>query len=195
MRHKLAIAFLALTTATFVTSLAGALRADTPTKPATAKAETPSLIGEVHVMTLPAMTIVYTSAETTFDKIGDTAMKGVGKIEAEKAKGTVKMDGPSVFVYRNITAMDKPFTLEMGLVVPADSKEVADLKVKKLGEFKCATVLYTGPLSNLPKVYEKVIGEVMAKGLEMTGENREMYLFWDNPESANNVTWIQIGIK
>jgi effector-binding domain-containing protein len=161
----------------------------------TGKAEVPYLIGEVHIQTIPAMTIVYTSAETTLDKIGETAMKGVGKIEAEKAKGTVKMDGPSVFVYRNFTAMDKPFTLEMGLTVSADSKEAGDLKVKKLGEFKCATILYTGPLSNMSKVYEKVIGEVMAKGMEMTGENREMYLFWDKPEGANNVTWVQIGIK
>ena len=81
------------------------------------------------------------------------------------------------------------------------------VKTHKLGElvgaqiaagitkFKCATILYTGPVNEQSKAYEKLIPAITAAGLKPTGEEREMCLYWEGLESSNNVFIMMIGIK
>jgi effector-binding domain-containing protein len=91
--------------------------------------------------------------------------------------------------------MTKPFTLDIGIETVDDAKPTDDLKVRKLSRFKCATMLYTGSLQNLSKVYEKLVPAALAAGHKLTGESREFYLYWEGPDSKNNVVQVQVGIE
>ena len=68
-----------------------------------------------------------------------------------------------------------------------------DFKVRRLEPFKCATVLYGGPISSIPKAYEKVFGGL--GGATPTGETREYYFHFEGVESPNNVQLVAVGLK
>jgi len=150
----------------------------------------------MHQQTIPAQDYIYGSAETTFEKLGDVVNKYIPLLAAGIQEGKIIQKGPAMFVYKGIGAdMTKPFTLEVGWCVSDKAKDVGELKVRKTAEFKCATILYTGALANIGKAYEKLMPLVSAAGLQPSGESREMYLYFESPESVNNVVQIQMGVK
>jgi effector-binding domain-containing protein len=170
-----------------------------PEKPG-AKKETAKaaeyLVGEMHLQDLPEMNYVYGSSETTFDKMLDVINKYVPMITKGIEEGQLRSGGSAMFVYKGMTEdMSKPFTLEVGWCVPPNAKAFGELKVRKVKAARCATMLYTGSVANMSKVYEKLMPAIKAAGLAPAGDMREMYLYWENPESANNVIQVQVEVK
>jgi effector-binding domain-containing protein len=154
------------------------------------------LVGEMQVQNLPEMNYVYGSAETTFEKIGDVVNKYIPMLTKGLVEGQLRSGGCAMFIYKGVTEdMSKPFTLEIGWCVPPEAKAFGELKARKVKAAKCATMLYTGSLANIAKIYEKLMPAVKAAGLTPTGDAREMYLYWENPESANNVIQVVIEVK
>ena len=189
IRFLAAAAMLILATQTFAAEPAKDVKKEPP-KPAE------YLIGEMHLQTVPAQDFIYGSAETTFEKIGDVVNKYIPLLVDGIQEGKIIQKSCAMFVYKGMVEdMSKPFTLEVGWCVSDKAKEVGELKLRKTAEFKCATILYTGSLSNRGKAYEKLMPAVLAAGLKPAGDSREMYLYFEEPESPNNVVQIQMGIK
>jgi effector-binding domain-containing protein len=154
------------------------------------------VVGEMHVQTIPAQDFIYGGVETTFDKMVDVVNKYIPLLVQGIKEGKIIQKNCAMFVYKGMVEdMSKPFTLEVGWCATENQKDVGELKVRKTAEFKCATILYTGALMNISKAYEKIMPAVKAAGYTTTGESREMYLYFEEPESANNVVQIQIGVK
>jgi len=154
------------------------------------------LVGEMHIQDLPEMNYVYGSSETTFDKILDVVNKYIPVITKGIEEGQLRSGGSAMFVYKGMTEdMTKPFTLEIGWCVPPNAKPFGELQMRKVKAAKCATMLYTGSVANISKVYEKLMPAVKAAGMTPTGDVREMYLYWEGPESANNVIQVQVEVK
>jgi len=154
------------------------------------------LIGEMHIQNLPEMNYVYGSAETTFEKLGEVVGKYIPMLTKGLEDGQLRSGGCAMFIYKGMTQdMSKPFTLEIGWCVPPEAKAFGELKTRKVKATKCATMLYTGSLANISKIYEKLMPAVRAAGLTPAGEVREMYLYWENPESANNVIQVVVEVK
>jgi effector-binding domain-containing protein len=170
-------------------------------KPA-AKADVPpvdkgaAMIGEPREQTLDSRTILFASRETTFDKLLDTINDILPKLMAACRENKTPVAGSVIFIYHGVNPTDnKPFTLDIGIVVEPEAKAAGDFKIRKLERFKCDTILLSGPVSAMSQAYEKLMPAVMAKKHEPVGEVREAYLYWEGPESPNNVVQIQIGIK
>ncbi|MDB5321228.1 MAG: AraC family transcriptional regulator [Phycisphaerales bacterium] len=101
-----------------------------------------------------------------------------------------------MFIIRGMQEdMSKPFTLEVGWCVSDNTKAAGELKLRKLPEVKCATMLYTGRVANIAKVYEKLMPAVAKAGHTPAGDVREYYLNWEGPESLNNVIQVQVELK
>jgi hypothetical protein len=174
-----------------VTALLGsvALAADPPA----AKDEGYTL-GEVRNITFPSVQYISGSAQTTFDKMMEVIGKYMPMLTKGADEGTIRPMGCGMFVYKGMTEdMSKPFTLEIGWIVSDKTKDQGELKVRKTEPFKCATILYTGPVATIGKAYEKLMPAV--DPAKRTGESRELYLYWEGPESTNNIVQIQIGVK
>ncbi len=170
-------------------------------KPA-AKADAPpadkgaAVIGEPREQTLDSRTILFASRETTFDKLLDTINDVLPKLRAAIRENKTPVAGSVIFIYHGVNPTDnKPFTLDIGVVVDAEAKAAGDFKIRKLEPFKCDTILLSGPVSAISQAYEKLMPAVMARKHEPSGEVREAYLYWEGPESANNVVQIQMGVK
>jgi effector-binding domain-containing protein len=154
------------------------------------------LVGEMHVQDLPAVTYIYGSSQTTFDKMMDLVNKYIPLLTKGIEDGTIRAKGPAMFIYKGVQEdMSKPFTLEIGWCVADDAKDVGELKVRKLPAAKYATMLYTGSTANASKIYEKLMPAIAKAGLTPAGDVREMYIYWERPDSLNNVIQVQVELK
>ncbi len=153
------------------------------------------LIGEMHVQTLPAITYLYGSGQTTLEEIAKTVEQLLPGLLKSVEEGKTHGAGGPLFIYVGMEDMSKPFTLQVGMPVKEGTQGFGEYKVRKLGEYKCATVLLTGSVAHLGEAYEKLMGAMEKAKLTPAGESRESYLYWEGAESANNVVQIQMGIK
>lgn len=157
-------------------------------------------VGEMRIQTVPAMNYLYTSAETSFEKMGEPVKAGFDKVFFNVVQSKLLVARPTMLVYQGNPHFDpaKPFKMEIGVILLDDAKPEdlpEDVKLRKTEPFKCATILYTGPVMQQGKAYEKLIPALRAAGHTPTGEEREMCLYWEGLESNNNVFMMQIGIK
>jgi hypothetical protein len=90
---------------------------------------------------------------------------------------------------------DKAFKLQIGFPVKPGAAAPAGAKVRKLDSIRAATVVYTGSLQNIGQAVTQFYSDVAAAGLKPTGEYRESYVYWEGPESTNNVIIIQAAVK
>jgi effector-binding domain-containing protein len=184
-------------TLAILTSLTSTI-ADEP-KPAPAHENSPVSLGDMRIQTVPSLTYLYIPVdETSFDKMGDPIKDGFDKLFAAASEAKLLIARPTMLVYPKKSPHfhpDKPFPLEIGIIVSDDTQPVGDCKLRKTDPFKCATLLYTGPVDQQGRAYEKLIPALKAAGHTPTGEEREMCLYWEGLDSPNNVFFMQIGIK
>lgn len=168
--------------------------AEEPKKAPEAKPE--FVVSEMRVQTFPGVTLLCGEAETTLAKIGAVAGQTISALHKAADDAHLGVTGPMIFVYQGATGQpDTPFKLSLGFPVAEGTKPVGDFKVKKLADLRCATVLFSGPLAKLHDAYSKLFPALMGAGHIPTGEMREYYLYWESPESPNNVLLLQAGIK
>ena len=178
------------------------------TKPAAAAADKPPaprqtdpdqndfVISPMRVQDMHPTNYIYTSFETTYAEMGEQIHQAMQGLAEGIKNGQVPVTGAPIFVYHG-ASMDpsKRFTLDVGFPVEEGAKEFGDFKLKKLDQFHCATVLYSGPVQQVSNAYQQLFADLMAAGHEPTDEIRESYLLWEDESSVNNVTLIEVGIK
>jgi len=160
-------------------------------KPAAKESDTS--VSAVKRQTLKGFTYFYKSTETNIEGIRETVEKTIPELHKALAEGNVALRGPLVFIYHGMSPDPKVmFKMEIGMLVAQGTKPVGDFKVREVPEYHCASVLYSGALSGLGSAFEKLYGEA---GANVTDEGREMYLYFEGPESPNNVVHVSLGTK
>jgi effector-binding domain-containing protein len=140
----------------------------------------------------PMKRYVHASATTNIPGIKETVKKNLDPL-LTKHGSLVK--GPLIFVYHGITPDPKRnFDMEMGFAAWEDPKDLGGFKVRPLDAFKCVSVYYTGSYEHVGNAYEQIFPALFRMGYKPTAENREVYLYWEDDTSPNNVTEIQIGV-
>jgi effector-binding domain-containing protein len=194
----------ALVLVTLVLVSATYLAAQPATQPAKANeppgaaADLPEfVISDLRVQDFPAVTYLYTEQETTIAELGQVIPAMMAKLGEVIEGGSVQIRGAPIFVYDGATGeMNKPFKFQVGFPVAEGTKvDAADLQVRQLEPYHCATVLYSGSMANVGQAYQKVFTDIMAAGLKPKGGSREMHMYFENPESPNNIMQIQVAVE
>jgi len=154
------------------------------------------IVSKMRIQDFKPRNYLFAETTTTIAQIGPVVMEIIPKLEQAIKDGKVEVKGPAVFVFQGATAdVNKPFTLQVGFLVADDTKDVGEFKVRQLDQFHCATVLFSGAVANVTQAYQQLYTDLFAAGLKPTGESREYYLYWESPESPNNVQLIQVGVE
>jgi effector-binding domain-containing protein len=154
------------------------------------------IVTKMRVQDFKAEQYFYTSTETTLNQISAVAQEMIPKVMAAIKENNIEIAGPMIFVYHGVTQdRDKPFQLELGFAVAPGTKDVGDFKSRELAAFHCASVIYSGPIAQVGLAYQGLFGELFGAGLQPNGETREMYLYWEAPDSPNNVEVIMAGVN
>jgi effector-binding domain-containing protein len=149
-------------------------------------------IGDVKVQTLKGYSYAYMSTQTTLNKIKDAVAELIPKLDAAIDSGALRPEGPVIFTFHGVTGQpDKPFTLDVGIVIKDKGTKPDGFTVVNVGAEQCATVLYTGPIENIGPAYGKLFGQIAQKGLQASDVTREVYLYWEGDQSENNIVQVQ----
>lgn len=147
------------------------------------------------------MEIINVNQTKVFGKSVRTSLKTIGEhvkvlpesILVEMNPKGFKPEGPQVWIYLGADGNpDTEFDLLVGFPV---SERALDENIVALKNFKCVSAIHKGDWASFSETYCKIIEELMQKGLQMTGECREIYHQVDFENVENNITEIQIGIN
>jgi DNA gyrase inhibitor GyrI len=155
-----------------------------------------SSVTDVRVQDLKAYSYAYVSTRTTLNKLQDAIAQLMPQIDAAVDSGALRVMGPMVFTYHGASQdRDKQFTLDIGVIVKDGNAKPDGIQLIKVAPPHCATVVYTGPAAQLPQAYGKLYGEVVRRGLQPTDVCREVYFYWEGPDSINNVIQLQAELS
>jgi effector-binding domain-containing protein len=136
------------------------------------------------------------STRTTLGGIQQALGKIFQPLIAQIKRAHVDGAGQAIFVYRGASgAPDQEFTLTTGFIVPPDTKDLGQYKVQKLPAIRAATAYYTGSVAHMGEACGRLYGQVVAGGYTPTDQMREIYLWWEGPDSPNNVVELQVGVR
>ena len=149
----------------------------------------------MEIKTQQPVRVMYGNVTATLNTLKTDVGNVPEDLYTEAGKAGLQPAGPQHWVYIGADEnRDTQFSLDMGLPVQGDGTS-DKYQVKELPALKCATTIHEGSWDNFAATYEKLIGEVMAKGLKMTNECREVYLNVDMENPEKNITEVQVGIE
>ena len=154
------------------------------------------VMGEVRIQSLKGYTYAFVSTRTTLRKLLETIDTLMPAIDKAVDAGQLRPEGPMVFNYHGATGdPDQEFTLGIGITVQAGAKPPAGIEVIQVPARKCATLLYTGSALQLPNAYGKLFGGIGQMGLKPTDVCREVYLYWEDRASVNNIVLLEADLQ
>ncbi len=157
--------------------------------------ESEFVITPMRVQTLGGFTYLYQSKEITHSQIPMTFGELTGSVMAGMKEANVQPFGGEIAIYRGVTDIDEPFTLECGFSVPTTTSVVSNLKLRKLESFRGATMIYSGSIGRIGEGIQQLHQEMARAGLKSSGEYREYYLYWEDFNSPNNVILLAFGLE
>jgi len=143
-----------------------------------------------------AIPVISLSTSATINTIMDAIGVLPDEIMQECQELGIEPMGPFVFVYRGCDGnKDTAFELEMAIPVKADLSYSGKYQFKTLEAFQFVEQRYTGPISEIEsKGYVPLMAAMQEQGLLPGSVSREVYSNWVEPESAENIVELQIGI-
>ena len=154
-------------------------------------------IGEMILLTIPAKAYFASPIETDFKTMGEPIVKKLTAMQSAAKDIQLVLTGPVVHVYEKAPHRnpEKPFKMRTGWFAPDGLKKVGPYPVQELPKFRCATLIYIGPGSQIGEAWQRLYRAALDKGLELTGEERELTLYWEAVDSPNNIVQVQVGVK
>lgn len=153
-------------------------------------------LSPVRVTQLKPVTFVGIATQTTFSEMGTLIGPQLEKVKAVIQQAGVFPAGGHMLVYTGMTGdTTKPFTLEVGVPLPLSSKPIPGLQSRELTSGHVATALYHGPMATIGQAYKRFFAQLGEAGHLPADETRLRYLYWEGPDSANNVLLIEVVLR
>ena len=123
---------------------------DQPTERSASQSSSVSPLRALIVQEMKAINYLFATRETTLNEVVQPITEIMEKLEHAIRRGDVPVGGPALFIYHG-AAPDptKKFTIEIGFPVEEGAKAFDEFKVKQVEPFRCATVLFSGPMSQI----------------------------------------------
>lgn len=158
-------------------------------------ADSAPVVGEVSVQSLKGYTYAYVSTQTTLNNLLPAIDALMHQLDQVLDAGKLRQQGPVIFTYHGATGeRNKTFTLDVGLVVKDGTAKPDGIQIMTVPPLHCATLLYTGGISGLGAAYGKLYAEIGRRSLEATDVSREVYLYWEDRQSPNNILQLQADL-
>lgn len=152
------------------------------------------LAGELRVQTIRAFEFFSIGMQTTMEQLVQIAGDLIGRLSAARDAAGVTTAGPVVLYYRG-AGPQEPFWMEAGFPVAAGTQAYGEAQVRRVESYRCAGLVYCGDLPHtVSHGYEALMQAMQRAGLQATGECWEWYLHFEDDDSPNNVTWLQLSV-
>jgi effector-binding domain-containing protein len=134
-------------------------------------------------------------ALTTVDQLA-ALIPVAREIYREAVERDLHITGPMHWHYLEFSGLDKPFTLEISLPVSHVLPDYdGKFHFKRTQLFKCVSHIHEGDWLDLPRTYNEMMQFIDKNKMDLTANNREIYINADFQDSDANITEVQIGIR
>ena len=158
-------------------------------------AEPEYTVSEIRVQTMRGFDYFHVAKDITMAEIPQTFNELIPILDAALDEGKVCKDGPMVARYIETPGNGERFRLEVGFVVRPGAQPAGAASVSHVEPYHCASVVYCGSLANLPKGYDALETVIKKAGLRVTWESCEVYYYFEDGASPNNVMHLQHHIE
>lgn len=144
----------------------------------------------------PIEAYLYAQAKTKLKDMPKVVGELFHPMAAMLMQGELKTSGPGIFVYQDCTGDPETlFDLQMGFCVSAKSPAVIPYQLRRVEGCRAATAYYTGPRSGLAAASQRFYACLFENAMQPSHEYREVYLYWEDEHSDNNVVELQAILK
>ena len=156
----------------------------------------PPGLNEVDVKDETATTFFVVTRQVKEADIGTFAAEAVGPLMLELRRQQLDVMGPLTFIYRGRGGDGETFTMDIGVpVVEAKGAAPDGYAYRKEPDFTCVSGVYKGAMAGLNQAWGRVRETAGTRQRTASGQEREVYLHWVDPESVNNVIDLQHGVR
>ena len=161
-----------------------------------ARAADPAPHSEIRIKETAPRNYLCMKKELKIDEMHEFAQEAITKLLETATEARLGQGGPVMFTYFNFQGdPNQTFTAEIGLPIAKEgAPKTEGLYVRKAPKSKCASAIFQGPLPKLGEAWQSFAAGAAAKG-ELTGESRELYLYFEAFDSPNNIVELQMGLK
>ncbi|HWB53544.1 MAG TPA: GyrI-like domain-containing protein [Tepidisphaeraceae bacterium] len=152
-------------------------------------------VTEARIQDLRGMNYLHATQRTTIRQMNQTLGVDIEKMLAAMRANSISPAGPMMLIMKGMTQNpEQPFSLDFGFDVARGSTAPAGYQITELPAYHCASVIFSGPMTNIGMAYHQIYSSIFGAGIMPTPESREYVLYWEAPDSANNVFMIAVGI-
>lgn len=145
-------------------------------------------------VTQPAMTVLYSSHQTTIMQLSHFVGTIAKQLYAEATRLGLLVSGPQYWMYHGMDGNPETvFTLEIALPVQGETSG-SSFPVKELLPFHSLVHTHAGAWEKMPESYQQLMAYIGENKIVLSGEYREVYLNVDFTHPENNRVEIQAGI-
>jgi hypothetical protein len=102
---------------------------------------------------------------------------------------------PLLATFIDVPDEPRTYDIQIGYSVPRGTPPLGHAQVRYVEPTLVCSILVWGSLDVIPKSYGPLLEFVEAAGYRGIVGWREWYLYWEDAESMNNVTWVQHVIE
>lgn len=144
----------------------------------------------------PVDSYLHASTQTTIKQMPQVVQELFRPMVSMLMQGELGPTGPGIFVYSGCTGdPDVRFDLQMGFCVPNQTPAVIPYQLRRLEGCRAATAYYTGARAGLAAAAHRFYAYLFENAMQPTTEYREVYLYWEDEHSDNNVVEMQAILK
>lgn len=148
----------------------------------------------MEIKNIEAQEVFCKEFRTTLNEVKNFVAKVPAQLVSEIQKEQLEIAGEQIWRYIGGDGNpDTEFTLQIAFPIKNNQKEHE--QINEFQSFKCFVGMHYGSWMNFGKSYEKIMGDLMVAGHQMTGEIREIYHVVDFENEEKNITEIQVGIQ
>lgn len=159
---------------------------------------------DVSVQEIPAALCFCARREVAPDGLAAARGWSAGELYRAARRAGLEASGPERRIYRIERGGENSnlglITLQVALPIAALPARLAaataggEFFFQIVPPFRCLVAHHCGPLSEVDAAWAALAGQARAAGLSIAGQRRELLRVFDWPESAENVTELQLGI-
>jgi len=152
------------------------------------------VLGEVCFRTMDGFRYYHVSGPCDHSRIPETFGVLGQRINDSLTGAKAGLVGPEVARYLDAVP-GTTWTLQVGHQLTNEAEESpGGAEIEELPPFRCAAMVYQGGVGHFAEAIGRLSEAVKLQCLELGREYREHYLYWEGPDSPNNVMLLQFGV-
>jgi hypothetical protein len=157
-------------------------------------AEPEMIIGQPRIQKVGGFTYLYAEQQHVHEtEVGNYILGLFQKAQFayEELHGSAEKP-PMLVMFINVAEQEKMYLMQAGYAVAPGTPAAGEARVRDIPPTLVASIVMCGAIHSVWKSYGPLMDFMNQHGLHPLEEGwREYYLYFEGPDSMNNITWVQ----